>query len=97
MFELLEGGDLLHYLCRQPAMCLPESDARLLFRQVGRNLVSLVEGAIFTTRSWLNLPTHPPTHLPLRQILSGVAHAHNQHICHHDLKVPIQLLPEFYC
>ncbi|KAF1318183.1 Camk/camkl protein kinase, partial [Globisporangium splendens] len=59
VFELLEGGDLFHYLKNLPGGGLSE--------EVGASVFS--------------------------QILSGVGYAHNQHICHRDLKLENILLP----
>lgn len=60
VFELMEGGDLYKYLCKQPAHRLSENDARHL----------------------------------MHQVLAGVAHAHNQRICHRDLKLENILLKD---
>ncbi|KAG7380959.1 hypothetical protein PHYBOEH_011238 [Phytophthora boehmeriae] len=57
VFELLEGGDLFHYIKQTPGG-LSEEDSVGLFTQ----------------------------------ILSGVGYAHNQHICHRDLKLENILL-----
>ncbi|TMW62387.1 hypothetical protein Poli38472_009880 [Pythium oligandrum] len=59
VFELLEGGDLFHYLKHVPGGGLPEVEGAALFSQ----------------------------------ILAGVGYAHNQHICHRDLKLENILLP----
>jgi serine/threonine protein kinase len=54
VFELMEGGDMFHYLCDLPGNKLPdEATAKAVFHQ----------------------------------IVSGVGHAHNQHIAHRDLKL----------
>eukprot|EP01035_Chromulina_nebulosa_P018985 gene18985-24799_t len=62
VFELMEGGDLLRYLCKRGStaeeMSLSEEECRPLFHQ----------------------------------IVSGVSYAHNQHICHRDLKLENILL-----
>lgn len=57
VFELMEGGDLFHYLSQRGTTAqecaLSEDEARHVFHQV----------------------------------LGGVSFAHNQHICHRDLKL----------
>jgi serine/threonine protein kinase len=58
LFELLEGGDLFHYLQNIPPGGMPEQEGASLFTQ----------------------------------ILAGVGYAHNQHICHRDLKLENILL-----
>ncbi|GLE05006.1 hypothetical protein PINS_up013990 [Pythium insidiosum] len=58
VFELLEGGDLFHYLKNVPSNGLDEPEGAALFSQ----------------------------------ILAGVGYAHNQHICHRDLKLENILL-----
>ena len=66
VFEMMEGGDLLHYLQRRKRQnnsdraSIPEDEARHIFSQ----------------------------------IISGVSYAHNQHICHRDLKLENILLKD---
>jgi serine/threonine protein kinase len=60
VFELMEGGDLYKYLCKQPEHRVSEEDARHI----------------------------------MHQVLAGVAHAHNQRICHRDLKLENILLKD---
>ena len=59
--ELLEGGDLLHYLEEPEVPNLDETKCRVLFHQ----------------------------------IIAGVGYAHNQHICHRDLKLENILLAKY--
>ncbi|CCI44254.1 unnamed protein product [Albugo candida] len=61
LIELLEGGDLFHYLRNVPGGYIAEEEGVDLFNQ----------------------------------ILAGVGYAHNQHICHRDLKLENILLSKF--
>ena len=91
VFELMEGGDLFNYMRRQGTtaqqIALGEDEARHIFHQVSSHqpLHTLTHNHIMKFIS----AHYPDGRL---QILSGVGYAHNQHICHRDLKLENILL-----
>lgn len=70
VFELMEGGDLLHYMLQQEKKDPNESE---------EDRVSLSE---------------ENARLVFQQMLNGVSYAHNQRVCHRDLKLENLLLKE---
>ena len=85
-FELMQGGDLLQYLMTELARPqLPEDEARAVFHQASAR-------ARRRQATPLLLCHDAPCLFAPNQVVSAVGYAHNQHICHRDLKLENILL-----